>query len=340
MFFFKKVRHKKEINRILVIRIDFLGDMVCTTSLLRDLKKRWPDSELHVLANKYNAPILDDNPDVAKIHYYVYSKKYEKNINPGFLNAMLDKVKLIFTLRKINFDLLVIPNGGVNKNSVQFANLLNVRDARWHNEKTGFDDRNQSHIATRPMKHEVLSGYELVPELGKVDIDQLNLYVYPNELLIKKWGERLGDKISPRIGFFISNKSPARKLSWDKWSELIGKLGNDTEIIIFHAPNDRPAQEQLSGKRARCVSTDTVADLVSVMSYLDIVVSADSAPVHLASALKIPVVALFESRPEKYLRWYPIGVDNILLHEGKIVDDISVASIERAIVTLLNKSQQ
>ena len=48
------------------------------------------------------------------------------------------------------------------------------------------------------------------------------------------------------------------------------------------------------------------------MSLLDIVVSADSAPVHLASALGLPVVALFEDRPEKYLRWHPLGVEHVI----------------------------
>jgi len=53
-------------RRILVIRIDFLGDMLCTTAFLRALKQRWPHAELHVLANKYNAAVLPGNPDVTE----------------------------------------------------------------------------------------------------------------------------------------------------------------------------------------------------------------------------------------------------------------------------------
>ena len=53
--------------------------------------------------------------------------------------------------------------------------------------------------------------------------------------------------------------------------------------------------------------------MIAATSCMDLVVSADSVPVHLSSALNIPVIALFENRPEKYLRWYPISVKYKLL---------------------------
>lgn len=64
-------------------------------------------------------------------------------------------------------------------------------------------------------------------------------------------------------------------------------------------------------------------------------ISADSAPVHIGSALQIPVVALFESRPEKYLRWYPLGVRHVLVHAGPQVEDIHVDAVESAARSLL-----
>ncbi|MFE8115176.1 glycosyltransferase family 9 protein [Brenneria goodwinii] len=324
-------------HRILVIRIDFLGDMVCSTSLIHSLKQRWPMAEIHVLANKYNAPVLDKNPDVHAVHYYVYSKKFEKNRRPGRLNAFIDRFKLICKLRSLNFDLLIIPNGGMNKSSIQFAKFLNVNDCRWHTEDSGFDDRIESHINKRVMKHEILSGYELVPELGQVEINKLKLYVYPDHSLQNKWIKILGEKHNPRIGLFISNKSDARRWSWNKWHNLSLKYGKDIDFIIFYAPGGQPAAEQLNDINARCVSTDTVSDLIAAMSQLDVIVSADSAPVHIGAALQIPVIALFESRPEKYLRWYPLGVKHILIHEGPRVEDISVESVKGAIDLFLKE---
>ena len=76
-------------------------------------------------------------------------------------------------------------------------------------------------------------------------------------------------------------------------------------------------------------------ELIAAVSLLDMVISADSAPIHISSALQIPVVALFESRPEKYLRWFPL-TRHILLHAGLQVEDIAVDTVEAAARQLLD----
>jgi hypothetical protein len=48
--------------------------------------------------------------------------------------------------------------------------------------------------------------------------------------------------------------------------------------------------------------------------------------------------AMFEDRPEKYLRWYPLGVPSMLLREGPRVNDISLESVnDAALATLLEQ---
>ncbi|MBA0207392.1 glycosyltransferase family 9 protein [Pectobacterium brasiliense] len=322
-------------QRILLIRIDFLGDMVCTTALIHSLKRKWPAAEIHVLANKYNSYILEENPDIKEVHHYVYSKSRERNNRSGLISSLIDKFLLIMRLRRFNFDLLIIPNGGMNKNAIQFARWMNVPDSRWHKAETEFDDRNTEHVTNRPIKHEVLAGYGLVPELGVTNTDELKLYIYPSPELKKQWSEKLENNGKANIGFFISNKAYERRWPWENWYSLAKLLGNDFNIIIFSSPGEKPEQDALNGITVQCIDTGTVPDLIAAMSQLDLVVSADSAPVHLGAALQIPVVGLFEARPEKYLRWYPIGVNHVLLHSGKCIDSISVADVKEAVISLI-----
>lgn len=307
-------------RRILIIRIDFLGDMVCTTAFIGAMKQRWPEAEIHVLANRDNQEVLLNNPNVTQCHTYVYSKHTERNRRPGRLAALVDRFVLIRRLRCLRFDLLVIPNGGVHKNSIQFARQLNARDCRWHDAETGFDDRSPEHIAHRVLRHEALSGYALVPELGRVDINALRLQVYPAPDLQAKWCALLGTRTRTRVGLFIANKSAHRRWSLDKWCRLAATLSPDMELFVFYSPLEQPTIHI----DARCLVTPSVSELVAAMSLLDVVVSADSAPVHIGSALQIPVVALFEGRPEKYRRWYPL-VRHELLYAGPTVESISVS---------------
>ncbi|EGT3611421.1 glycosyltransferase family 9 protein [Morganella morganii] len=317
-------------SKILIVRIDFLGDMVCTTPLIEAVKNKWPESEIHVLANKYNAPILDNNPYVSCVHYYVYSKQCERNIKPGKFNALINRIALILRLRRLKFELGIIPNGGMHKNSIQFLRQLNIPDVRWHTGKTEFDDRNEEHVLNRPLVHECLSGFKLLPELNLPETNKLKYTVYPSSFLRKKWLNRIRRSNGYRVGLFVSNKSAERRWDISRWFNLIEIMGEDVDFFIFHDPKDN-VNPLFYNEEITIVKTESIQDLIAAMSCMDLVVSADSAPVHLSSALNIPVVALFENRPEKYLRWYPVGVEYKLLKNKGIVNDIEPCRVAGAI---------
>jgi len=325
----------KNVKRILVIRIDFLGDMVCTTAFLHALKARWPTAEIHVLANTYNRSVLDGNPDVSAVHTYVYSKQCERNDRPGRLRSLVDRFNLILRLRRLKFDLLIVPNGGRHKNSIQFARQLGVTDSRWHDERSEFDDRVPEHAANRPIRHEALSGFMLVPELGEVDAHELKLHVYPDPSLRAQWLAALGPRRRPRVGLFVSNKAAERRWEARKWNRLASTLAEHADVIVFRDPRESAGADRSGIANVREVSPPTVPELIAAMSALDLVISADSAPVHLAAALGVPVVALFENRPEKWGRWHPLGVRHVVLREGRFVSDIGMEAVERAAISLL-----
>jgi ADP-heptose:LPS heptosyltransferase len=324
-------------KRILVIRIDFLGDMVCTTAFLHALKRQWPQADIHVLASKYNRAVLERNPDVTAVHTYVYSKQCERNDRPGRLAAMMDRARLLIRLRRFAFDLVVVPNGGMHKNSVRFARQLGAKACRWHDVESEFDDRKPEHAAKRPMRHEALSGFALMPELAPATAESLRLRLFPEPALMATWESALSPKLRPRVGFFVSNKAESRRWDVRKWRQLADVLVANADVIIIRDPGDACVVESSLPSAARVISPPTVPDLIAATSVLDLVVSADSSPVHIASALGLPVVALFEDRPEKCLRWHPLGVPNVMLRAGPKVDDISVAQVADATRSLLEE---
>ena len=59
-------------SRILVVRRDNIGDLVCTTPAIADLRKQYPDAEIAALVNSYNAEVLKGNPNLD--HVFVYQK--------------------------------------------------------------------------------------------------------------------------------------------------------------------------------------------------------------------------------------------------------------------------
>lgn len=322
-------------KRILIVRIDFLGDMVCTTGFIHALKRHWPEAEIHVLANEYNRAVLDGNPNIHAIHSYVYSKQCERNARPGRLRAVVDRWRLMRRLRRLRFDLAIVPNGGMQKSSIRIARRVGAAQWRAHDRDSEFDDRNPEHVASRPPIHEALAGFLLMPELPTPAIEALRLHVHVDRTLRAQWEQALGPRMRPRVGLFVCNKAVQRRWSAGKWRKLIESLRPRTEVLVFCDASDRQMAAEFGGGGVRCIFPTNVPEMIAAVSLVDVVVSADSAPVHIASALQLPVAALFEDRPEKYLRWHPVGTPHIVLRAGDCVENIAVETVEEGVDRLL-----
>src|SRR5688500_20124219 len=60
--------------KILVIRRDNIGDLVCATPLFHALRSRYPDAHIAALVNSYNAGVLTGNPALDAVHAYTKLK--------------------------------------------------------------------------------------------------------------------------------------------------------------------------------------------------------------------------------------------------------------------------
>ena len=63
------LNNKKQL-RILITRIDRIGDVVLSTPIPREIKKAYPDSFIAVLVKKYTRDIYLNNPYVDEIILY------------------------------------------------------------------------------------------------------------------------------------------------------------------------------------------------------------------------------------------------------------------------------
>src|SRR5262245_28026621 len=110
--------------RILVIRRDNIGDLVCTTPLIAALRKRYPDGHLAALVNSYNAAVLTGNPDLNEVH--TYTKLKHRDQERGVFGLFLDRVQLIGRLRRERFDCAVLAKSGFDRYGLNTARRLRV----------------------------------------------------------------------------------------------------------------------------------------------------------------------------------------------------------------------
>ncbi len=109
--------------KIIVVKRDKIGDMLLTTPMLRSLREALPQAEIHVLANDYNAWVLNNNPDVDRL--WVYGRARQG----GRLRwaALLGQAGLAAALRLARFDVAIVGNGGESPRAIGRALWLGAK---------------------------------------------------------------------------------------------------------------------------------------------------------------------------------------------------------------------
>lgn len=95
--------------KILIIRRDNIGDLICTTPLFEALRRRYPNAYLAALVNSYNAPAIQGNPHLDAVFAYTKGKHAA---GESVVQAYLKRVKLLWSLRCQRFDYVLLPSSG------------------------------------------------------------------------------------------------------------------------------------------------------------------------------------------------------------------------------------
>ncbi len=107
--------------KLLIIRRDNIGDLVCTTPLLRALRAQLPAARIVVLATRYNAAVLAGNPDID--FSCAYTKVKHRAAGESALSIYLQRIQTILALRRERFDWILLP-GGAQPSSLRFARWI------------------------------------------------------------------------------------------------------------------------------------------------------------------------------------------------------------------------
>lgn len=317
--------------KILVIRRDNIGDLICTTPLLAALRRQWPQAWIGVLANRYNAPILSGNPDIDAV--FAYRKAKHRAAGESRWSVWRETAALLWRLRRMRLDLVLCASPGAQR----FARLLGARRIV-EAERAG-------------EAHEVNITFRLMAALGAAGT--------PGPLVLRADAahrERLRAALDLTergvrcVALHISARKPRQRWPEERFAELIRRLlrdGHADRILLFWAPgaeddaqhpgDDGKAERSLAalaGLPVTPVPTHELAELVAGLSLADAVICSDGGAMHVAAGLGKPVVCFFGNSSAQ--RWYPWGVPYELLQKpSQDVADIGVDEAYAAFVRLM-----
>ena len=339
--------------RILIIRRDNIGDLVCTTPLLNALRRDYPNAYIGILVSSYNAEVLNGNSDVDEI--LIYQKRQQTAGRKSRLSLWLERIKLVLEIRRLRFDVIFLANGGW-----RYARRLGAKKIIGFKEFF-LSDKCQPDVIvpleTPTSLHEVEKMGCLAGALGVNDATG-KLQVFPDEevrsvmcsrLLELGWSPK-----SPTIAIHISQRSHLQRWPKDKFLGLVSRLSEshpEFQFLLLWSPgssdraiypgDDVAASDIISkyqGKSLYPTPTSSVSELVAACSLSDYFVGSDGGAMHIAAGLGKPIVCFFGG-VSNVSEWHPWGVPyNVLTHETKLVENISVEDAVQAFNQLFSES--
>ena len=338
--------------RILVVRRDNIGDLVCTTPLIAALRLRYPQAWIGAYVNSYNAPVLERNPDLDEIVAYTKLKHLEEGDHA--FSAVGRRLRSLWRLRRMHLDLVVLATSDFSLKLLRTARLLAPKQV------VGFSDGSEAArgldrsvpIASVNGLHEVERVFALARLLG-FDGTVPSLKVVPDQVEAEKAGKAFPGKAKTKVAIHISARRPAQRWPAERFAELIAKAhaahGASCMLLWSPGPANHPLHPGDDEKAAEIVArlqgkvplapypTHSLAQLIGALAACDAVVCSDGGASHIAAALGKPIVCFFGDSPVE--RWRPWGVPvRVLQPASRRVADLGTDEAAAALGSLLAAS--
>lgn len=307
--------------KILLIRRDNIGDLVCTTPAIAALRRHYPNAEIGALVNSYNAEVLGGNPSLDRV--FVYQKLKHAGGPLNRLKAVVARLKLVVQLRSWAPDVTILAKASYDRHGLNFARQIGAKKIIGYipDDLTQANGLPDIRIRTPEFAnvHEVEAVNGLLKPLGIEDaLGPLQVFPYSNEI------EEVAQKLpvaTKRIALHISAREPERQWGTDNFIALAKHILSSepgVQILLFWSPgkaNDprHPGDDEMAtllmqavrSERLVPIPTSNLSQLIAAISLCDQYIGADGGAMHLAVALDKKVLALFENLPSKLNHWYP-----------------------------------
>ena len=263
-----------KIKKVLIFRFGAIGDVVHTSVLFRALKKFNPEVSIHYLTFKTPALLLENDPDVDKV--WVADGKSYKYLAGLAKQLKEEGIDLCINLQpSIRTKVFSFLTGAKYRLTYKKTFKLHAVENFWRTAKPLFKD---------------------------LTLDN-SLKVYLDEKTVKKVSGLIG-KSKPVIGFNMGTNPTREGRKWppEYWKELAERLVNDynCQIVLSGSQEDVESADELLGIspniKSFCGKLD-IAESSALLSLCDLVLSGDTGPLHIATAVGTPVIGLYGSAP-------------------------------------------
>ena len=278
-------------KKILVIKVGALGDVILAGPSLGMIRKKFPAAHISLLVDTRHAPVVSHCPylneiiplDRAKARSWIWLIRLAKRLRREGIDLSID----FQNTKRTHFlaFLAGIPKRyGYRRGPLGW--LLNHPDLNFYTVES-------------PIKHQ----FRILTHLGINQLDEkLELWLdAPSETAMEVWlkeNQAAPDKKIVGLALGSSSRWSTKRWPVESFRSLAQKLTQDLgcQILLIGSPGEEALSREFSVdgmKVMNGVGKTSLEELIALVKQLSVLVTGDTAPLHIASALGVPTVALF-----------------------------------------------
>lgn len=272
------------IKSILFLRYDGkIGDMVINTLMFREIKKRYPNIKIGVVARESNAQIIKNNPNVDNIYIY---KKNRKDIIELSKKISIEKYDLLIDfseMLRVNQMMLI------NKCKARFNMGLNRENWKLFDISYSFPE-GSFHITK--LYEKVLNILGLV----NVNLDYDLHFSEDEKKKVKELLSKIHDKKLFVLNPFAASKH--REINRENIKKIIDIILKKEENVVFIIGEKNRKSEildiaKLYSDRVKYPELNGIMETAYLIKKSDCIITPDTSIVHIAAAFKKKLIAIY-----------------------------------------------
>ena len=332
--------NENAIQRILLIRLSSIGDVLLASPVAEKLRQHFPKAHITWVVETKSKDVIEGNPFVDEV--LVWSRK-SWNEHARQKNEYLQLIRLNYnffqSIRALKADLVINM-----QDDFRSAVLAHISGAKYRICPANFRKTNRwltnLLVDNTVDKHSMLKYVSLLSPLG-IDVKDAHMTMpftskdidYANSLLSEHG-------LQPKQFVILNPSTSSTKKIWPSncyaaLADLLIEKCN-TPVVFLGADSDRALVADITCKMKHkaynFAGKTTLKQLGALVQKAKLFISGDTGPLHITAAVGTPTVSLFgPTNPERYA---PLGDLHIVL-TGKTMHDIKPSEVFQTACTFL-----
>lgn len=294
--------------KILIVQTGFIGDVILSTPVFSNLRKTYPQAEIHLMTTPESRSLYDADRNLDLV--FAFDKRGEHAGWKGFWQMQnilkQEKYDLVFSLHK----------------SYRTSLLLFLSRIP---ERYGFKEAKLNFLYSKTISRNKYS-HDALRNLAILENINLNIKELDSQLKLNFSDQTLAEVkkvlsfLNPEqktVGLAPGSVWATKRWTKEGFAETARRLYEQGyQIVLVGGPSDKELAQDIEKlaqvQLLNLTGKTNLAVAAAVISCLDLLITNDSAPLHMAAACKTPIVALFCATVPEF-GFGPWGVSHINL---------------------------